>query len=402
MTDEQRGALLARLKWAQALQTWAIRSESAPRINAMIQLAQSEQPVPLRYESLDADPWLFNCPNGTLDLRAGELRAHRREDYLTKLCPTLYKKGAACPAWERALRAIFANKQHLVEYFRRMCGYCLTGDVSEQILPVFWGTGSNGKSLIFELVRSVMGADYAGTGARELIRGRDSSHPTYIADLFGMRLVTLAETREGGGINETLIKELTGGENLKARRMREDFWSFTPTHKLWLATNHKPAVRGTDHGIWRRLRLLPFEVKFWDEDKGESGPLELRADKHLKVRLLAEAEGVLAWMVRGCQEWQAGGMREPKEVTLATAEYRAEQNIVGRFISDRCEVGPDKTARAGELYAAYRKWHDTTGEDGKPIGQRKFGEGMSELGYQRRTSNGIVYDGLALRQDKDG
>jgi putative DNA primase/helicase len=397
MNEGTNTRLKARLARAHKLAGHALKSQDERRVNAMVRLARSIDGVAIGHRALDAHPWLFNCDNGTIDLRTGVLSPHSRAHLLTKLCPTRYDPAAPCPVWERTLAAVFDGKAELVDYFRRLCGYSMTGDVSEQLLPVFWGAGSNGKSLLFEVVRSVLGTDYATPGARELLDPREDAHPTFKADLFGMRLVTLAETREGGRINEALIKELTGGEAVKARRMREDNWEFTPTHKFWLATNHRPEVRGTDDGIWRRLRLIPFTVRFWDRDKNESGPPHLRADKTLKGKLLAEAEGILAWMVRGCLEWQSGGMREPKEVTLATAAYRSEQNTVERFVRERCEVGEGSKERASALYAAFKKWHEEYGEEGRPMSQRRFGQGLAALGFHSRASNGTLYEGIALR-----
>jgi putative DNA primase/helicase len=398
MSDHETD-MKARLVALQKQQAWALKSEDARRINAMIELARSEPGIAIKPEDLDRDPWLFNCSNGTLDLRSGKLREHRRDDLLTKLCPTPYEPEATCPLWEKTLSTIFAENASLVDYLRRLCGYCLTGTTGEQILPIFWGEGSNGKSLVFEVVRFVLGTEYVGVGANELLgsgNGNYEPHPTYLADLFGRRLVTLAETREGGRLNEAQIKKLTGGDRIKARGMREDFWEFTPTHKIWLATNHKPDVRGTDHGIWRRLRLLPFTVRFWDPDKRETGPEHLRADKGLPDKLKAEASGILAWMVRGCLEWQAGGLNEPEEVQIATSEYRGEQDVIAAFIRDRCQVDPEYECRAGDLYAAYRQWHEASGESGKPMSGRRFGEELPKKGYPKKTSNGRWYEGIQV------
>jgi putative DNA primase/helicase len=392
-----------RLKQLQKVQTWALKSEQAQRLEAMVKLAASEPGVAITPDLLDGDPMLLNCENGTLDLRTGDLREHRREDLITKLCPTPYVPDAKCPLWEQTLLSVFEKKAELVAYLQRLCGYGLTGDVREQILPIFWGDGSNGKSLIFKTVLRVMGRDYADVGADELMGGGQSNpHPTYLADLFGKRLVTLAETREGGRLNETLIKKLTGGELLKARRMKEDLWSFAPTHKVWLATNHKPEVRGNDHGIWRRLRLLPFNVRFWDRDKGESGPPELEADKTLDDRLKAEAEGILAWMVRGCGDWLQGGLKEPKEVTLATAAYRDEQDLIAAFLAERCEVHAAVKCRANALYAAYVAWHKGTGESGEPVSMKRFGEGLARKQIEKKTSNGVWYLGVRPTQSAPG
>lgn len=362
-------------------------------------MARSEPGIAVRPEQLDANPWLLNCPNGTLELRGGRLREHWREDYITKLCPTLYDQAARCPLWESSLLKIFDGKTELVGYFQRLLGYCLTGDVREQILPILWGDGSNGKSLILSTVHFVLGAEYTGAGSRELLMaGGFDPHPTFLADLFGKRLVTLLETREDGRLNETLIKQLTGGDAVKARRMREDFWEFRPTHKILLASNHKPVVKGADHGVWRRLRLLPFTVKFWDADKGETGPSDLQADKALPGRLEAEAPGILAWMVRGCLEWQASGLREPAEVRIATELYRGEQDVLARFLDQRCVTGAAYRCRTSDIYEQFRNWHKASGESGEPMSLTKFGEAAERKGITKKKSNGWWYVGVAVRQ----
>lgn len=393
--------LLDRVRAAQKQQVWALKSEDAKRLHAMVDLARSEPEIAIDHMRLDGNTMLFNCVNGTIDLRTGKLKPHCREDLITQVCPTMFDPDAICDLWADAVLKIFDGKRLLAEYFQRLCGYCLSGEVNETILPLFHGAGSNGKSLIMEVIREVMGTDYAGVGTDELlIAGTHKSHPTYLAALFAKRLVTLAETPEGGRLNETQIKRLTGGDKIAARRMKEDFWEFAPTHKIWLATNHKPEVKGTDHGIWRRLRLIPFTVRFWDADKGETGPEELRADKSLKARLLREAPGILAWMVRGCLEWQQGGLSEPEEVLLATESYRIEQDTVAAFIRERCRHNPSDKCRAGDLYQAYRMWLEAAGERGKPMTLRRFGESMRDRGYQKKESNGSWYLGISLHTEE--
>lgn len=394
---EETAALLAAMK---IIRKHAIKCEAVGRLNAMVDLLISCPGQQIDHGLLDAGAMLLNCPNGTLDLRTGELRESNRDDLLTKLCPTPYDASAECPTWERTLTAIFGGDQDMVNYFQRLTGYCLTGSVREQILPVLWGSGSNGKSLLFTIILSIFGTDYSGPAARDLVMtSHNQAHPTGLANLFGKRLVTFFETQEGGRINEGQIKELTGGDDILARRMREDFWRFAPSHKIWLATNHKPVVRGQDHGIWRRLRLLPFTVQFWDVDKGETGPADLKADKFLEEKLLGEAPGILAWMVRGCLAWQAGGLREPKAVLAATAEYRDEQNIVKVFVEDRCVRGESHKVRAGQMHAAYKSWHEARCEPGRPLGQRHFSDAIEKLGITSKRSGGIWYEGIDLRFD---
>jgi len=381
----------------QRLQSWALKSEDVKRLKAIIELAQSEPGIPVLPADLDADPWLLNCPNGTLDLRTGKLREHRREDLLTKLCPTPFDPSAGCHEWEIATRAILDGNPEMIAYAKRLCGHALTGDVREQILPIPWGDGSNGKSLWFDTLLAVWGPDYAGVAPSELLMlRRGDTHPTTLAGLFGKRLVVASESGEGCRLNEALVKTLTGGEAITARRMREDYWTFPPTHKLFFVTNHRPEVRGSDHGIWRRLKLIPFVVKFWDPDKSEKGEPHLKADKTLKEKLLVEATGILAWCVRGCLDWQASGLQEPKGVTLATEDFRGESDLIARFIGECCHLGKDLKSKASAVYKRYCSWHEAAGEDGKPISHKKFGQQLRRKGVEAYPNNGTWYSGLML------
>ncbi len=387
---------VARLATA-AVRAHAFRCMAAARLNAATDLLRSIPGLAVSVADLDADPWLLNCPNGTLDLRTGELREHRQADNLTQLCPTAYDPGASAPLWESTVCSIFGGERLLVEYVRRLAGYCVTGVVRDAMLPICWGSGANGKSVFFKALLAVLGKDYAGPAPDELLGGADGQHPTWRASMFRKRMLCLAETKEGGRLNERQIKTLTGDDPVSARRCGEDPWTFDPTHKVLVATNHRPRVEGGDHGIWRRLRLVPFTQRFWDPARGETGPAELRADRALSERLRAEYPGILAWMVRGCLEWQQSGLNEPPAVLAATNEYREAEDVLGAFVAERCVTGnPAYRVRANELYRAYKAWHEGTGE-GRPLGLRTFGERVDGLpGVEKRRSNGWWYVGIAV------
>jgi len=377
----------------RALAAHALRSESARSINAQIELARDE--VPILPADLDNEPWLLNCLNGTLDLRTGELREHRCEDFISKLCPVTFDLHAECPNWQKFLHGVFDGRESLIDYMRRLVGYCLTGQVSEQVLPILYGVGANGKSTFLNIVLKMLGSDYAMQGIPDLLMTkRNESHPTERADLFGKRFVSCVETEDGRALAESLVKQLTGGENIRARRMREDFWQFNPTHKVFLCTNHKPRIRGTDHAIWRRIRLIPFSVKFWNPDKGESGLAKLRQDKGLPEKLESELPGILAWAVRGCLEWQTNGLGMPDEVNAATSAYQVEQDVLGQWLAECCLTGALYKAKSSDLYADYRRWCEAHGEH--TINNRQFGSALSERGFERFTNNGTWYRGVGL------
>lgn len=374
----------------KATAKWAACSEKRDRLSAMIDLARSEPGIPVLPEQLDRDPWLLNCKNGTLDLRTGNLRKHQREEYLSKLCPTPYDPAAECPTWEAFLQRIFGGDGELTGFVKRLAGYFVTGSVRDHILPIFWGSGSNGKSTLLGALLKVMGPDYSIKAAPDMLMiRRGEHHPTERADLFGKRLVAAVETQEGGRLNESLIKDLTGGDRQRARRMREDFWEFAPTHKLVLATNHKPTIKDTTHSTWRRVKLVPFQVVIPDEEQ----------DHDLPAKLEAEARGILRWIVDGCLEWQQHGLPEPEAVKTATGEYRENQDALGPFLSECCLQHPGATVRAKDLYEVYKRHSTDAGEE--PLSQRKFGEALTERGFDRFTSNGTWYRGIDLNTEWD-
>jgi P4 family phage/plasmid primase-like protien len=353
---------------SKALARHALRSESEPKIRAMLELAKSELAV--RLDKLDAAPWLLNVENGTIDLRTGELREHRREDLITKIAPVRYDPQAESPTFERFLERILPSEP-LRRFVRRVIGYAASGVVSEEVLVILHGTGDNGKTTLMNVILEALG-DYAIQAAPDLLVAKRGAHPTELTDLFGARFVACSETDERRRLAEALVKQLTGRERIRARGMRQDFWEFDPTHTICLATNHKPEVRGTDHAIWRRLKLVPFEVKIPEEEK----------DKKLPEKLRAELPGILAGIVRGCLDYQREGLGEPDEVRRATVAYRNEMDVLAAFIEDRCVVGEGLSAPATPLYKQYQMWCDDAGEE--RVSQTRFGMRLKERGFENK------------------
>lgn len=388
----------------------AAKSHSARALSAMVKLSENLPGIPARIEDLDADPWLFNCPNGTIDLRTGTLRPHDRADQITQLSPVSYDPAATCPLFESFLGKVFPADIHdpakggnagLIGYTQRLIGYGLTADVREHTLPIFWGAGSNGKSTLIETVAMMFGRDYwAAAPEGMLMVRRNEAHPTELARLYRKRLVAATETEEGARLNASLVKRLTGGDTITARFMRKDFFEFLPSHKLLVSTNDRPQILNGGHGMWRRVALIPFLVRFWKPELGEIGPEHLRADKLLPEKLKAELPGILAWSVRGCLEWQRIGLNPPDEIKVATSQYREQQNTIGAFLLEKCETtnaaGVELSLR--ELYAVYCRYAEENGD--RPFGKIRFNEAVQKENVTRvkNKANVDVWVGLKLRQ----
>lgn len=338
---------------------FSFRTESHVRTVAMIASFRSEPGVTIKETEFNKDPMLFNVRNGTLDLRTGVLRDHDSDDLITQISATGYDPSAACPEWDRFIEEILPSDE-LRAFFKRLVGYSLTGRVKEHILPILYGIGANGKSTVLNALLAMMG-DYGLQAVSDLLVAKGDAHSTERADLFGKRLVVCVETEEGRRLNEALVKQLTGGDGVRARRMREDNWEFAPSHTILMATNHKPGVLGTDRGIWRRLRLVPFDVSIAEKDQ----------DLDLSEKLEKELPGILRWAVEGCLEWQRDGLGRPDEVAKATAGYRGEMDVLATFLEERCVLVPDAVTGATRLYKEYQSWTEEAGE--KAWTQKRFG-----------------------------
>lgn len=372
----------------------ALASESRKSIEAMIALAISEPGIAVTPDRWDADKWLLNCQNGTIDLRTGELRPHRKEDFITRLCKVEYDPNATAERWEQFEREIFAKDEDLIGYVRRVIGSSLSADGRRQEIDIFYGLGANGKNVFLDTCRTIL-ADYACTAEPNLLLARKfEAHPTGIADLCGRRLVTASETDDGGQFAEAGLKRLTGDKFIKARFMRGDFFEFQRTFKLILATNHKPKIKGKDIAIWRRIRLVPFKVTFVKPGEPTAPPLVLTEQEGLEQELLEEAPGILKLFVNACLEWQLKGMQPPKAVLTATDDYRKEMDELADFIIERCEV-PSPAVRnevktkAAALYQAYAEWTRSNGLE--TLTSREFGAELERRGFALSKSNGVCW-----------
>lgn len=369
-----------------------LAAESRARRENIVNLARYELPVQVEPAALDANPMLMGCANGIVDLRTGQLGPHRREALITKTSPVRFGADAECPTWLAFLERIFAGNQELISFLQRAVGYSLTGSVGEQCLFVLWGGGANGKSTFLVTLLALLG-EYGRPGVADLLVAKPhAQHPTELADLFGARFVVFQETQEGQRFDESKVKALTGGDPIKARRMQENFWEFAPTHKLWLGTNHRPNIRGTDLAIWRRIRLVPFSVTI---------PFEER-DPRLPEKLRAELPGIFRWAVEGCLAWQREGLRPPREVTEAVDEYRKAEDRLGAFLDECCIVNPAAFVTVTNLYAAFSRWAEAANEFA--ITKRKFGEQLMERGFSSDVvgkDRARTWKGLGLRAERE-
>jgi putative DNA primase/helicase len=378
-------------------------TESAQRIAAMISVARSEcyvedgieRAIEAKTDELDSHPFLLNVENGTLDLRTGQLGPHRREDMLTKLAPVVYDAGAEPLHWLRFISKTLANDAEMISYVQKLLGYSLAASAREHLLPIIHGPGQNGKSTLFNAMLAMLGPDYALKVSETLLTpGRDGTPAHEVAELFGKRFVVCIETQEGRRLNESLVKEITGGDTLRGCRKYENGFNFRPTHTVWMATNHMPDIKGRDEGIWRRLKRIPFDVRISEADR----------DPELSEKLYAERAGILAWCVQGCLDWlRQGRLVTPAKVAIATDSYRAEQDTLAAFLRECCIELPDAKARFSQVYDRYVTWQG----HGHSASQKEKRQLSAQLKskFQEYADNGLCFRGLGLltesRNDKD-
>jgi putative DNA primase/helicase len=387
-------------KERESLGKFALQCEESRRLLPMIRLAQSEPGVPVMPADFDAHAWLLNCANGTIDLTTGELRPHNREDLITCMAPVAYDPGASFDQWEKFLYQIMDVKRQpaaadrMAIFLQRALGYALTGSTREQCLFILWGGGANGKSTLLNMVKEVLGNYAMHTPTDTLLaKNRGGDIPTDVARLDGPRFVTASEVDRGRRLAESLVKELTGQDTVSARFLYGEYFDFKPQFKLFLSTNNKPVIRGADNAIWRRIKMIPFNVQF-----GEGK--DLPKDDNLPDLLRTEAAGILAWLVQGCLSWQEEGLETPEEVLAAIAEYRAEMDVLAEFIEDCCLVAPGLTVTAKDIYSEYCNWAEEAGlKDKEKMKQRTFGICLGERGFKRDKGAGgrRFWHGVGLR-----
>lgn len=378
---------------------FARASLDARRIGSMLSMAECE--IYVRPADLDTDPFALNFLNGTVDLRTGALRDHRRSDFITKLVRYRHTPAADCPRWLAFLDQVMGGgpdaaeteldrSRRLVAYLRRALGYSLTGTTIEKAVFIPFGTGDNGKSTMLSTFRNLV-EEYSHLLQVDTLMVRQESNNTQadLADLRGARFVQTSETEEGQRLAQGKLKRITQGMGkIKATRKYENPIEFAETHKLWMDTNRKPTIRDVDDkATFNRLHPIPFTVTI----------PKAQIDKQLPDKLLAEAEGILAWAVEGARLWYTEGLSKPAEVEAAKEQWREDMDQLGRFIDERCVVNDVVRAGATALYADYKQW-TINGGDRSILSSTAFGTKLADRGFGKRHSErGAVYIGIGLR-----
>lgn len=360
--------------------------QSRSKIENVIKLARSREPIPITVDELDTNPLAFNCMNGIVF--KGELRNHSFNEMMTKISPVAYDSKASAPIWERFLADVIGDEE-MIQYLARCVGYSMTGLTTEQVIFFLYGLGANGKSTFINTVMAVLG-DYAAMLPTEVLMVGKDQHPTALADLRGIRMTVATEVPEGKRFNEELIKQLTGGERLKARRMHQDFFEFEPKVKLWVMGNHKPSIRGTDFGIRRRFQLIPFTRTIPKE----------KQDRSLLQKLRGEYEGIFNWCVSGYLDWLERGLDVPKKVLDATEEYFDDMDIVQQFLNEECEMKLDYNVPHKDLYDHYVNIMKQRNE--YVMTNRQFSTKITEKGFSKYKGNGNYthWKGLRLKNEQ--
>lgn len=364
----------------------AQRFGASATVASVERFARSDRRHAATVAQWDADPWLLNTPAGVVDLRTGSTAPGSRTAYMTKI--TRVAPGGACPNWHRFLHTATAGDTALIAFLQRMAGYCLTGSTRDHALFFVYGTGGNGKGTFLNTLQWIIG-DYAKSAPADMFTERKhEAHSTELARLMGARLVAAQETEEGKRWAEAKIKALTGGDPVTARFMRQDDFEFIPQFKLVMTGNHKPGLRNVDEAIKRRLHLIPFTVTIAPQDR----------DTDLPARLQAEAGGILQWAIEGCMAWQRGGLQPPPAVVAATDEYLEQQDVLGAWMDECCDVGPNYSARRGDLYRSFKAWAERSGEYVLP--QKRWVAAIETRGVHTRTLKGIQRcEGLAVKSE---
>jgi P4 family phage/plasmid primase-like protien len=365
---------------------WCGKCHNRSKLENTVALAKTEKGVPVTPDEMDHDYDQVNVLNGVVDLRTSEIREHDRGLLMTKLIDIPFNPDADCPRFIEFLDQVLGGDKDLLRYVWKALGYSLTGYSSEQKLFFCYGNGRNGKSTLIELVMRIMG-DYAAAAPPDIlmVRNQESAVSNDIAMLKGARMVATDETEDGKRLNEALIKRLTGSQRITARYLHQEFFTFDPTFTIWMSGNHKPQIRGTDVGIWRRVVLIPFNVTIAEED----------VDRELPAKLWSEREGILAWLIDGARAWFEEGLGQVETIDSAVASYREESDTLGAFLTECTYIDSEAKVLSSAMYDRYTKWAKQNNE--YVMSQKRFSQAMAERGEQKaRETAGVYFYGRDL------
>ena len=394
-SEAQRAPTQQKLKQGY---NWAFQCENRSHLTGMIELAQSDKRILVTPDELDGNDYLFNLLNGTFNLKTLEIQEHKKSDNISRLAPYDYKPQATCPLFLKYLDRIFRNrkekKQETISYLQRAVGYTLTGLTQEQCLFLLYGSGANGKSVFLDVLNALTG-EYGTVAQSKSFTTNHGEINNDIAALSGKRMVCASENSSDTNLDESLIKQLTGGEEICARFLHQEFFTYKPKFKIWWGFNHPPAISDMTNSIWRRIKIIPF-----DEILQES-----EWDKKLAEKLISsELPGIFNWAIKGLQEYYEKGLNTPQIVTKATSDYKMEQDILHDFVFECCEIplpdepfGKKTIVKASELYNTYKQWNSYNGDE-KPMSSTKFGRLLRDKGYAKnRERDGVYYSNIRIK-----
>jgi putative DNA primase/helicase len=377
---------------ARPLLMHALKAQNSPHIKSMVDLARSEPFMSERDASnLNKDHFLLGVKNGVVDLRIGSLVNPDPKMLITKQCNANFIKGTKCHLWIQFLSQIF-NSQETIESLQRIVGYTFTGSTTEEIMVICHGYGANGKSVLSNVLQKIAG-DYGKTGSSNLLKARkddDTGPRPDIASLCGARFVSVNEMQSGDYLDEQAVKILASREQINARPLYQNEFTYTPTAVIWLKTNHKPIIKGEDDGIWRRLILLPFERKFAENER----------DRNLEEKLLSQADGILEWIIEGAVKWYETGLKLSPQIIGQSAQYRTESDLLGQFFEDEINLSANLRSLDSAVYCEYTRWCINNGT--KALAKKRFTQKLAERGIKIEKSNGSrYYSGIDLKHSLD-
>lgn len=387
LADDLRGA------------AYAVRQNRG--IENTLKLAQIQPEIILDNSKWNHKQMMFAAQDALIDLKTGSVRPILPSDYVRTTCPTRYNPKAESPLWEKFLNEIFNGNNDLIHFMHKLLGYSITGLSTEHILPMFVGIGRNGKDTLLQILEDTLGLDVISPVPSEILisgyRNPGAAQP-YIYDLRDKRLAYCNETGDGQRLDAAQVKLLTGGSTLTARTLHSKPVTFKPQHKLFFVSNHLPQANSDDYALWKRVLVINFENSFVDNPNPFNSN-EKQIDKNLRIKLQAESEGILNWLIQGCLLWQSEGLNPPKCVTDWTQQYRDQEDVIGDFISDEMITGDDKQILISVLYSWYADWTKESGY--RPLGKKRFKEKILARGFgEKRKSEGIYILGIGKKPVK--